>query len=112
MPEKAGQVDNLITDSSGYGAWSQYFNGIDVTVNVRLGRSLVLVGGTSTGQTVADNCGVRARLPELSTTTTGTSPFGAGLTGSAVTLESPYCRVAYGILTQGRGLVWYLVPRK
>jgi Carboxypeptidase regulatory-like domain len=111
VPEKAGQVDNLITDSSGYGAWSQYFNGIDVTVNVRLGGSFVLVGGTSTGQTVADNCGVRARLPELSTTTTGTSPFGAGLMGSAVTLVSPYCRVAYGILTQGRGLVWYVVPR-
>ena len=43
-------------------------------------RSLTLVGGTSTGQTVADNCDVRARLPELATTTTGTSAFGAGLT--------------------------------
>ena len=33
----------------------------------------------STGQTVADNCDVRAHLPELATTTTGTSAFGAGL---------------------------------
>ena len=65
----------------------------------------------STGQTVADNCGVRTRLPELATTTTGTSGFGAGLTGSAVTPVSPYCHVAFGILTQFRGLSSYLVPK-
>jgi hypothetical protein len=111
VPEKAGQVDNIVTDASRYGRWSQYFNGVDVTLNFRLGGRLTLVGGTSTGQTVADNCHVRAHLPELATTATGTSPFGAGLTGSAVTPVSPYCRVAYGILTQVRGLSAYLVPK-
>ena len=111
VPEKSGQVDNLVADSSEYGAWSQYFNGIDVTVNVRVGRDFTLVGGTSTGQTVADNCEVRARLPELATTTTGTSAFGAGLAGSAVTPVSPYCHVAFGILTQFRGLSSYIVPK-
>ena len=49
-----------------------------MTVNVRAGNGFTLVGGTSTGQTVADNCDVRAHLPELATTTTGTSAFGAG----------------------------------
>ena len=72
---------------------------------------LTLVGGTSTGQTVADNCDVRAHLPELATTTTGTSTFGAGLANSAVTPVSPYCHVAYGVLTQLRGLSAYLVPK-
>ena len=110
VPEKSGQVDNLIADSSKYGAWRQYFNGIDVTVNVRVGQDFTLVGGTSTGQTVADNCDVRAHLPELATTTTGTSAFGAGLAGSAVTPVSPYCHVAFGILTQFRGLSSYIVP--
>ncbi len=110
VPEKAGQVDNLVVDSMGYGRWYQYFNGIDATVNVRVG-GLTLVGGTSTGQTVADNCDVRAHLPELATTTTGTSTFGAGLANSAVTTVSPYCHVAYGILTQLRGLSAYLVPK-
>ena len=71
-----------------------------MTVNVRAGRDFTLVGGTSTGQTVADSCDVRARLPELATTTTGTSAFGAGLTDSAVTPLSPYCHVAFGVLTQ------------
>ena len=111
VPEKAGQVDNFVTDAERYGAWRQHFTGVDVTVNVRLGTRFTLVGGTSTGQTVADNCDVRAHLPELSTTTTGTTPFGAGLTGSAVTPLSPYCRVAYGILTQVRGLASYVVPK-
>ena len=94
VPEKAGEVDNFVTDSTKYGAWHQYFNGIDVTFNLRASRGLTLMVGTSTGQTVADSCDVRAHLPELATTTTGTSAFGPGLTGSAVTPVSPYCHVA------------------
>lgn len=111
VPDKAGQVNNLIADSRKYGAWTQYFSGVDVNVSVRLSHGLTLAGGTSTGQTVSDNCDVRARLPELSTATTGTSAFGAGLNGSAVTPLSPYCHVAYGILTQARGLASYILPR-
>jgi hypothetical protein len=111
IPAKAGQVDNLVTDATAYGRWFQYFNGVDVTVHARVGRSFTFIGGTSTGQTVADNCDVRARLPELATTTTGTSAFGAGLTGSAVTPFSPYCHFGYGVLTQLRGLSSYVVPR-
>ena len=68
-PEKAGQVDNLVADSGKYGAWTQQFNGVDVTVNARIGKDLSFIGGTSVGRTVADSCDVRARLPELSTTT-------------------------------------------
>ncbi len=109
VPAKAGQVDNLITDASRFGKWSQYFNGLDVMFDVRTG-ALTLSGGASTGQTVADNCDVRARLPELSTATTGTSGFGAGLAMSAVTPVSPYCHAATGALTFGRGLASYLVP--
>ena len=108
--EKAGQVSNLVTDSAKYGRWIQYFNGLDVAINVRAER-FTFVAGTSTGQTVSDNCDARAQLPELSTTTTGTSAFGAGLNNSVVTPVSPYCRVAYGVLTQFKGLSSYLVPK-
>jgi hypothetical protein len=107
IPEKSGQVSNLITDSSKYGTWYQHFNGIDATVNVRISRGLTFLGGTSTGQTVADNCHVRAHLPELATTTTGASAFGAGFAGSAVSPVSPYCHVAFGVQTQFRGLASY-----
>ena len=37
--------------------------------------------------------------------------FGAGLAGSAVTPLSPYCHVAFGVLTQFRGLASYIVPK-
>jgi hypothetical protein len=110
VPGKSGQVDNFVTDSSKYGAWTQHFNGLDVTAGVRR-ASFTFAGGTSTGQTVADNCDVRRHLPELATTTTGTSTFGAGLLTSAVTPRSPYCHVGYGILTQFRGLTSYLFPK-
>ena len=111
VPQKAGQVDNLVTDASQYGSWSQYFNGVDVTFSMRSLRGITLSAGTSTGQTVADNCEVRANLPELSTTTTGTSVFGPGLSTATVTPGSPYCHVAFGVLTQLRGFASYLVPR-
>jgi carboxypeptidase family protein len=111
VPDKAGQVDNLITSADRFGTWSQYYNGVDVAASVRMARGFTFLGGTSTGQTVADNCAVRTNLPELATTTTGTSAFGAGLQNSAVTPVSPYCHVAYGILTQFRGLSSYTIPR-
>jgi hypothetical protein len=108
-PEKSGQLNNLIADSAQNGRWYQYFNGVDATINLRADR-FTLLGGTSTGQTVADNCDVRARLPELSTTTTGASPLGVGLASSIVSPASPYCHVAFGIQTQFRGLASYELP--
>ena len=44
---------------------TQYFNGFDVTMSVRMPNGLNFQGGTSTGQNVADNCDVRDSLPEL-----------------------------------------------
>ncbi len=93
VPDKAGQVDNLVTDAGAFGSWSQHYDGIDVQIDVRATGDLRILAGVSAGQTVADNCVVRARLPELSTAVTGTTSFGAGLNGSAVTPVSPYCRV-------------------
>ena len=104
-PTLFGQVDNLIADSGKYGDIYQYFNGVDVTLNVRMTNSLTFQGGTSTGQTVADNCDVRRNLPELS------AGLGAGLAGSNVSPTSPYCHVAYGVLTQFRGLASYIIPK-
>jgi hypothetical protein len=111
VPEKSGQVDNLVTESGRYGRWTQSYNGIDVNVTIRARNDFIFAGGTSTGQTVADNCDVRARLPEPATTATGTSAFGAGLAASAVTPVSPYCRVRFGVLTQFRGLSSYVIPK-
>jgi len=108
-PDKAGQVSNLITAARNYGRWYQYSNGIDATLNLRA-RDVTVAGGTSTGQSVVDNCDVRAHLPELDTTVTGASPLDVGLATSMVSPLSPYCHVAFGIQTQFRGLASYNVP--
>lgn len=110
VPGKAGQVSNLLADSSNYGRWYQYFSGLDAMLNVRA-AGFTLIGGTSTGQTVVDNCDVRAHLPELVTTAAGSSPFGPGLASATVSPASPYCHVAFGIQTQFRGLASYELPK-
>jgi hypothetical protein len=111
VPAKSGQVSNLVTDSKTYGDWTQNFNGVDVTLNIRLRNGLTVQGGTSTGQTAANACAVRAQLPDFNTGVTGTSTFGAGLWNTTISPTSPYCNVAYGWLTQGRALGSYIVPK-
>jgi hypothetical protein len=104
-PDKSGQINNLSTLAEKYGDWYQYFNGVDITLNMRTQGGFTFQGGMSTGQNVADNCDVRANLTELS------AGIGAGLVGSNVSPTSPYCHVAYGFLTQFRGLGSYTIPR-
>jgi carboxypeptidase family protein len=104
VPAKTGQVDNLATLAEKYGKEYQYFNGFDLTLSLRT-SGLTFQGGTSTGQNVADACDVRANLPEVSV------GIGAGLVGSNVSMTSPYCHVAYGWLTQLRGLAAYTIPK-
>jgi hypothetical protein len=104
-PTLAGRILNNVTDASNFGNWTNNFNGVDVTLNVRTKAGWTFQGGTSTGQNVADACEVRANLPEVNTA------IGAGLVGSTVSMTSPYCHVAYGWLTQLRGLAAYTVPK-
>ena len=106
VPDKAGQVSNLITASRNYGRWYQYFNGIDATLNLRAG-GFTVIGGTSTGQTVADNCEVRAHLPELDTSITGESPLGAGFASCPRDSPQPVlpCGLRRPDTVQGTGLL-------
>ena len=107
-PALAGRISNLVTDSQRYGAWTNNFNGLDVTLNVRTRAGWTFQGGTSTGQIAGDNCSVRANLPELNANLVQGLP---GLTTSAVSALSPYCKLDYGWLTQLRGLSSYIVPK-
>jgi hypothetical protein len=91
-PAIAATVDNLLTSASNYGDQSQRFNGVDVNVNVRIRQGLTFQGGSSTGQTVTDNCEVKAKVPELG-------------------VVNPYCHTATGFRTQLRFLSSYTVPK-
>jgi hypothetical protein len=104
-PNKFGQVFNYITSSGAFGNEYAYFDGVDLSLNFRTSWGLSVQGGTSTGQNVADACAVRANDPELAIA------LGPGLVGSTISVSSPYCHVAYGWLTQGRGLATYVIPK-
>jgi hypothetical protein len=55
-PTKFGQdATNLVTGIA-QGNYSDVFNGIDLTINARLGRGAFLQGGLSTGSQVTDSC--------------------------------------------------------
>jgi hypothetical protein len=50
-------ADNYVTFETDYGpARSNYWQGVDVTVNARLRGNLTLQGGTTTGRAINDNC--------------------------------------------------------
>ena len=71
-------------------ARANYWHGIDLTVRARLGRGLLLQGGTSTGRSITDTC------------------------ATVVTIDSPDPRGCYNeepFQTTLRGLASYTVPK-
>jgi hypothetical protein len=53
---KFGQVSNLVRLSEHYGEDKEVYDGVDVYLNARLGRGIVVQGGTNTGRTLIDQC--------------------------------------------------------
>jgi hypothetical protein len=87
-------ADNLITFVSKYGKQINHWNGVDVTLNARPRPDLMLQGGTTTGRTTTDNCGIVDDLPELVTTT-----------------PASMCHQQFKFLTQLKLIGTYTVPR-
>jgi len=116
-PALFGAVDYQVQPSSRYGGQTHYWDGVDVTVSARTRNGLTVQGGTSTGQTVMDFCGVARQVPESlfppQTVTIGVSipgPTGLGVAQQG-SMPLQYCHLASGFLTQLRGLASYLVPK-
>ncbi len=109
-PAKFGQVNNFVELSEHHdlGDWKNNFNGVDVTLNVRLRNGWTFQGGTSTGQGSGNNCAVRANLPELTANLVQGLP---GINTSPVNTTNPYCDVDYGWLTQMRAISNYVIPK-
>ena len=91
-PAYFGITDNYITSSDKYGDQYASFNGLDITVNARPTSNLTIQGGFNGGKTTADNCEIRAKLPE-------TSPV------------DPYCHVVSGYLPHYKAFGSYNVPK-
>ncbi len=85
---KFGQTRDFVTRASNFGDRTQYWHGVDVNIQARMGNGLSLQGGTSTGRQVLDSCDVIIDNP-----------------------SQRNCHVAYPFQTQLRGLATYTVPK-
>ncbi|HVZ20101.1 MAG TPA: carboxypeptidase-like regulatory domain-containing protein [Vicinamibacterales bacterium] len=117
VPSKFGQSNYQIQAADNYGDQYQYWSGVDLTVAMRATSGLTFQGGTSTGQTVRDLCGVSTTLPDalqpsiplaIGVSVPGFTPLAGVQLGAA---PSQYCHLESGFLTQFRGLGSYQVPR-
>ena len=85
---KFGQTQNFVTAAGNFGEQIEYWQGVDVNVNVRIRQGLTFQGGTSTGRTVTDSCDVIVDNPSRRN-----------------------CHVALPFLTQVKALGSYIVPK-
>ena len=97
---------NTLSDK--FGDEYEHWNGVDVSLNGRLQNGLRFQAGTSTGHTVADNCAVIAKVPEMLTN----GPANAGGTAAAgPQLAQQFCHLAEPWLTNFKALVFYTLPK-
>jgi len=115
-PAKFGISQYYQTFSNDAGGAYNRFNGVDVSVTARL-RDVTIQGGTSTGNSTEDECGVVNAHPDAYISQYGWggslnafSPFfgGNGVPGQWP-LES--CHRESGFVTNIKGLASYLVPK-
>jgi hypothetical protein len=57
-PAKFGLQDNLVTGVAHYGKQTETYDGVELSVNARVGNGGRLAGGLSTGRTEFDQCAV------------------------------------------------------
>ena len=117
VPSKFGQTNFQVQAADNYGNDYSYWSGVDLTIAMRASKGLSFQGGTSTGQTVQDLCGVSNQLPDvllapqalaIGVATPGFTAFSVGQSGMA---PGMYCHLASGFLTQFRGLTSYSIPK-
>jgi hypothetical protein len=92
IPAKFGQANNFRTYAPNFGEQYSIYNGLELSVSARLRGGLQVQAGSSTGETVTDNCEIREKLPEID-------------------LLDPYCHNAPGITTRATGAASYTIPK-
>jgi len=92
-PNKVGQVDNFVTTASNFGSQIEHWNGVDVSMTLRL-PGVRAQGGLSTGRTSTDRCAIAQQLTEI----LGTQSINQ-------------CHVDTNFLTQAKFLATSTIPR-
>jgi hypothetical protein len=100
-PDKLGKVDNLVTFADKYGHQSEVYNGVDMAVNLRLPRGILLQGGSSTGHVVLDNCDLVGKVD---------NPAASNSSGLLTSPSALYCHNAPPMQTQFKFLGVFPLP--
>jgi hypothetical protein len=87
--------DNFVSFASNYGTQIEHYNGLDVNVNARL-HGLTLIGGTTSGRKILNNCAIVAKVPEVQL--------------GGIQQPREYCDLQTPFLTAIKGLATYTVP--
>jgi hypothetical protein len=85
-------TNNFNTYAPNYGKQYSIYNGLELNLSARLRNGVQFQAGSSTGETVTDNCEIREKLPEIN-------------------LLNPYCHNAPGITTRVTGAASYTIPK-
>jgi hypothetical protein len=96
-----GVSDPYYTTTKDFGDETHYWQGVEISVNARLGNGLLVQGGTSTGRGVNDTCDVLIGRYGR--------PMAPG--GNGVVNGQPECSASEPFLTTVRGLASYTVPK-
>jgi hypothetical protein len=108
-PAKFGAIDELRTFSNNFGSQSQMYDGVDLTLNLRLPGGVLFAGGTNTERTKVNTC---YALSDLSLTPVVPS-FGTN-NPSSLAAGTPrtedYCDVRPPFLTQYKFYGSYPLP--
>src|SRR5262249_11039475 len=67
-PSQFGKVNNLVTAAANFGSQTEVYNGIDVGLRARFGDGGLISGGVSTGRTVANDCAIATKFPQVTAT--------------------------------------------
>jgi Carboxypeptidase regulatory-like domain len=105
-----GAADPYFTSTEDFGEQTNYWQGVEVTVNARLNNGLTFQGGTSTGRGVSDTCDVligRFGRPMTPTTVVGTTTVAA----TGIIDGQPACSAREPWITTVRGLASYTIPK-
>jgi hypothetical protein len=104
--------DNYLTFTDNLGGAYNTYNGVDVTVNARL-ANVTLQGGTSTGNSIEDSCGVVEAHPEyyIFGPWGGTGGFLDTFLGGIGQWPQQYCHRESGWQTNYKGLASFTVPK-
>jgi hypothetical protein len=111
-PAKFGQVSNVVNLDSHYGGQSEVYDGVDVTLNARLGNGGLIGGGFATGRTVTDVCDVVDDVPEFAINLAATALLTTNSVAGPSNAPSRFCRMSppWSALTQVKLFGTYPLP--